>query len=151
MTVDTLVVTLPPKRAYGLMAFAAVLAVVAVLSDTPGRLLTIPAAVAVLVIALRDLRSGPLLVADAAGVEVLQGLHRIRVPWSEVERMRVLRDRRTELLELDLGRTLALLSRQRLGRLPEDVLTDLLAIRATAAAAERSAPGLPEHPTSTPD
>jgi hypothetical protein len=34
------------------------------------------------------------------------------------------------MLELDLGSTLALLSRNRLGRLPEDVLTDLKTIRA---------------------
>lgn len=130
--VDTLTVTLPPRRAYGLGGFAVVLAVVAILSDPAGRLLALPAAAAVLVLAIRDLRSGPLLVADARGVEVLQGLHRIRVPWSEVERMRVLRDRRSELLELDIGRTVALLSRQRLGRLPDDVLSDLLAVRAAA-------------------
>lgn len=127
---DTLVVAVPRSRAYGLLALAGVLLVVALLSDAAGRLLALPAAVAVLVLAVRDLRSGTLLVADADGVEVLQGLRRIRVPWGEVERMRVLRDRRAELLELDLGRTLALLSRQRLGRLPEDVLTDLLAVRA---------------------
>ena len=108
------------------------LAVVAILSDPAGRLLAFPAAVAVLVLAIRDLRSGPVLVADAQGVELLQGLHRIRAPWSAVERMRVVRDRRSELLELDVGRTVALLSRQRLGRLPDDVLTDLLAVRAAA-------------------
>lgn len=147
---DTLVVAVPRKRAYGLLAFAGVLLVVALLSDVAGRLLALPAAVAVLALAVRDLRSGPVLVADADGVEVLQGLRRIRVPWADVERMRVLRDRRTELLELDLGRTLALLSRQRLGRLPEDVLTELLAVRATGAAAGRSAPGSLELPGATP-
>jgi hypothetical protein len=129
---DTLVVEVPRRRAYGLVAFAVVLAVVAVLSDAAGRLLAAPAAVAVLALAIRDLRSGPLLVADSDGIEVLQGLRRVRVPWRKVERMRVIRDRRSELLELDLGRTLALLSRQRLGRLPEDVLTDLLDVRVSA-------------------
>jgi hypothetical protein len=129
---DTLVVAVPRARSYGLLAFAGVLLVVALLSDAAGRLLALPAAAAVLALAIRDLRSGPLLLADAGGVEVLQGLRRIRVPWAEVERMRVLRDRRTELLELDLGRTLALLSRQRLGRYPDEVLTDLLAVRAAA-------------------
>jgi hypothetical protein len=44
----------------------------------------------------------------------------------------VLRDRRAELLELDVGRTVVLLSRLRLGRLPEDVLADLQAVRAAA-------------------
>ena len=130
---DTLVVPVPRSRAYGLLAFAAVLAAVAALSDPAGRLLAAPAALAVLALAVRDLRSGPLLRADADGVEVLQGLRRTRVGWESVERMRVLRDRRAELLELDLGTTLALLSRQRLGRYPDEVLTDLLAVRASAA------------------
>lgn len=128
---DTLVVEVPRRRAYGLLGFAGVLLVVALLSDAAGRLLAVPAAIAVLALAVRDLRSGPLLVADADGVEVLAGLRRIRVPWAQVERLRVVRDRRAELLELDLGGTLALLSRQRLGRLPDDVLTDLQAIRRT--------------------
>jgi hypothetical protein len=44
--------------------------------------------------------------------------------------MRVVRDRRTEVLELDLGRTLAMLSRARLGRPPAQVLDELLALRA---------------------
>jgi hypothetical protein len=83
----------------------------------------------VLALAIRDLRSGPVLRAGPAGLEVLQGLRRASVPWSQVERMRVVRDRRTEMLELDLGTTLALLSRNRLGRLPDDVLTELLTIR----------------------
>ncbi|MCU1590629.1 MAG: hypothetical protein JWP11_1885 [Frankiales bacterium] len=130
---DTLEVAVPRSRAYGLLAFAAVLVVVAALSDSAGRLLAAPAAVAVLALAVRDLRSGPVLAAGPQGVEVLQGLRRTRVPWPQVERMRVVKDRRTEMLELDLGSTLALLSRNRLGRLPEDVLTDLLAIRATVS------------------
>jgi hypothetical protein len=127
---DTLIIPVPRRRAWGLFAFAAVLAVVAVLSDPAGRLLTAPAAVAVLALAVRDLRSGPVLRAGPAGLEVLQGLRLVRVGWNQVERMRVVQDRRTEMLELDLGSTLAVLSRNRLGRLPEDVLTDLLAVRA---------------------
>jgi hypothetical protein len=133
VTMDTLVIEVPRRRAYGLVAFAVVLAVVAVLSDAAGRLLAVPAAVVVLLLAVRDLRSGPLLTADATGVSVLQGLRRMRAPWAEVERMRVLRDRRSELLEIDVGRTLVLLTRQRLGRLPDEVLTDLLAVRDGAA------------------
>jgi hypothetical protein len=130
VTVDTLIIPIPRQRVAGLLALAMVLAVVAALSDVTGRLLAVPAALVVLGLAVGDLRSGPVLYADAAGIEVLQGLGRIRVPWSRVERMRVVRDRRTELLELDLGSTLALLSRNRLGRLPEGVLIDLQAIRA---------------------
>ena len=143
---DTLVIVVPRRRSYGLLAFAAVLLVVAGLSDDAGRLLALPAAAAVVGLAFRDLRSGTLLVADGSGLDVLQGLRRVRVPWAEVERMRVLRDRRAELLELDLGRTLALLSRQRLGRLPEEVLADLLTVRATASG-RAPAPGSPERPS----
>jgi hypothetical protein len=115
-----------------------------VLSDVAGRLLAVPAAVVVLALAVRDLRSGPLLAADATGVRVLQGLRTVHVAWSQVERMRVLRDRRSELLEIDAGPTLVLLTRQRLGRFPDDVLTDLLAVRdaaVTAPAVEPPAPG----------
>ena len=130
---DTLIIPVPRQRAYGLLGLTAVLVVAAVLSDPAGRLLTVPAAVAVLALAVRDLRSGPVLRAGPDGVEVLQGLRRLRVPWPRVERMRVVKDRRTEMLELDLGSTLALLSRHRLGRLPEDVLTDLLEIRASVS------------------
>jgi hypothetical protein len=126
---DTLIIPVPRQRAYGLLAFSGVLAVVADLSDAAGRLLALPAALIVLGLATRDLKGGPVLRADADGIDVLQGLRRIRVPWSRVERMRVVRERRTEMLELDLGSTLALLSRNRLGRLPDDVLTDLLTIR----------------------
>ncbi len=129
---DTLVVPVPRSRAYGLLALAAVLLAVAVLSDSAGRFLATPAAVAVLALAVRDLLSGPVLAAGPEGVEVLQGLRRARAPWAQVERLRVVKDRRTEMLELDLGSTLALLSRQRLGRYPDEVLADLLAIRAAA-------------------
>ena len=130
---DTLVIAAPRRLARGLLATAAVLAVVTVLSDPAGRLLAAPAAVAALVLGLRELRGGPVLAADADGISVHAGWRPLHVAWSEVERMRVVRDRRAELLELDLGRTVVLLSRTRLGRLPEDVLTDLLAVRAAVS------------------
>lgn len=126
---DTLIVPIPRKRAYGGLALAAVLVVVTVLSDSGGRLLAVPAAIGVLAVAIRDLVSDPLLQADGYGIVVLQGLRHRRAAWSRVERMRVVQDRRTKVLELDLGSTLVLLSRQRLGRHPDDVLTDLLAVR----------------------
>ena len=127
---DTLVVAAPRRLARGLLAAAAVLAVVTVLSDPAGRLLAAPAALGALVLGVRDLRAGPVLVAGADGVTVDTGWRRMQATWPEVERMRVVRDRRAELLELDLGRTVVLLSRTRLNRLPADVLTDLLAVRA---------------------
>jgi hypothetical protein len=133
VTVDTLVVATSRRLARGLLAVAAVLAVVTVLSDPAGRLLTAPAAIVALALGLRDLRSGPVLVADVDGVSVNTGWRRVHAAWPEVERMRVVRDRRAELLELDLGRTVVLLSRTRMDRLPADVLTDLLAVRASVS------------------
>ena len=126
---DTLVVPARRQVGYGLLALAAVLALATVLSDPAGRLLTGPAVLGALVLSLRDLRGGELLSADADGLVVRDGWRRHVALWPEVERMRVLRDRRTEMLELDIGRTVVLLTRNRLGRLPEDVLTDLLAVR----------------------
>ncbi|MCU1675188.1 MAG: hypothetical protein JWN77_3301 [Frankiales bacterium] len=140
---DTLVVPARRQVGYGLLALAAALAAVTVLSDQAGRLLTGPAVLGALVLALRDLRGGELLSADADGLVVRNGWREAAALWPEVERMRVLRDRRTELLELDLGRTVVLLTRKRLGRLPEDVLTDLLAVRdaAVTGAGGPPAPG----------
>jgi hypothetical protein len=129
VTVDTLVVAARRQVGYGLLALAAVLAVTTVLSDPAGRLLTAPAVLVALVVALRDVRGGELLRADADGIAVRSGWRTVVAPWAEVERMRAVRDRRTELLELDLGRTVVLLTRNRMGRLPEDVLADLLAVR----------------------
>jgi hypothetical protein len=129
VTVDTFVVPAPRRLARGLLATAAVLVVVTVLSDPAGRLLAAPAALAALVLGLRELRGGPVLSADADGVTALSGWRRVHADWRAVERMRVVRDRRAELLELDVGDTVVLLSRTRLGRLPEEVLTDLLAVR----------------------
>ena len=137
---DTLVVGTSRRLARGLLASAVVLAVVTVLSDPAGRLLTAPAAVIALVVGVRDLRAGPLLVADADGVAVNTGWRHVRAAWGEIERMRVVRDRRAELLELDLGRTVVLLSRTRMDRLPPDVLTDLLAVRAAAATTRPPSP-----------
>ncbi len=130
---DTLVVGASRRLARGLLATAAVLAIVTVLSDPAGRLLAGPAAVVALVLGVRDLRAGPVLLADADGVSVNTGWRRVHAGWSEIERMRVVRDRRAELLELDLGRTVVLLARTRMDRLPPDVLTDLLAVRAASA------------------
>jgi hypothetical protein len=129
VTMDTLVIPVPRRRAYGLLALTGVLVVVTLLSDPAGRLLTAPAALVTLGLALRDLVAGPVLRADADGLAVLQGLRTLRVDWNVVERMRVVKDRRTEMLELDLGSTLAVLSRHRLGRYPDEVLTELLALR----------------------
>lgn len=91
-----------------------------------GRLLALPAGLVLAGLGLRDLLLRPVLCADADGVDVVVGLHRTRCPWSDVQRLRVVRDRRTPLLELDLGGALVVLSRQRLGRPPDMVIAELL-------------------------
>lgn len=126
---EVLVVTPARRIGFGALALAAGLAVVTARSDPAGQLLSAPACLAALAVGLRDLRRRPLLRADGAGLTVLDGWRRVTASWQQVERMRVVKDRRTELLELDLGTTMLLLPRSRLGRSAQDVLDDLLAIR----------------------
>ena len=113
-----------------LLAAAALLVVLGALGDAGGRVLAWPAAGLLAGAALRDLVLTPTLAADRAGVRVVSGVRRRYVPWSEVEALRLVTDRRTPLLELDLGETLVVLGRTRLGRPPADVLEELVALRA---------------------
>lgn len=107
-------------------------------ADPAGRLLLVPAGLLLAALGVRDLVLRPVLAADATGLRLVQGLHHREVPWSSVEGMRVVTDRRAPLLELDLGRTVVVLSRSRLGRAPYLVLADLEATRAP--------PGAPDLP-----
>lgn len=122
------VVAAGPTRltAGALLAAALLLVVVGLASDTPGRLLALPAASVLAGLGLRDLLLRPVLRADRDGIEVVVGLQRHRFAWSQVQRLRLVTDRRTPLLELDLGDTLVVLTRQRLGRPPDVVLAELL-------------------------
>ncbi len=124
-------VTAGPSRAssYGVLALALLLVVVGTRSDTAGLLLTLPAAVVTAAWGVRDLVLRPVLTADAAGLRVVSGVRIHTLAWSQVERLRVVTDRRTPLLELDLGTHVVVLSRGRLGRPPSAVLEDLLAQR----------------------
>ena len=120
----------PDPRGTAAVALLGVLGLgLAVVADTAGRLLVLPAAVAALLYAVRDAVAGPVLTADADGLELVTGWRRLRVPWSAVERLRVVTDRRTRLVEVDLGATVVALSGTRLGRDPRDVLDDLLLLR----------------------
>lgn len=114
-----------PSAALSLLAGAAGLAVVAVLADPAGRLLAVPAALVLVAVALRDVLLRPVLAAGPEGITVVVGLRRRSVAWHSVGRVRVITDRRTPLLELDLGDTLVVLARGRLGRPPQDVLAEL--------------------------
>ena len=129
MDAPVLVCDTSRRLGFGLLAAAALLAVVTGLSDPAGRLLSAPAAVAALVLAARERALGPALLADHEHLVVRQGWHRVTVGWGAVEHLRVVQDRRAELVEIDVGSTVLLLTRARLGRYPADVLVDLLALR----------------------
>ena len=128
-----MVTSASPRRSAALLATgAAALVLLGALTDAGGRVLAWPVAVLLVALATRDLVLGPPLVADAGGLQVVQGLHRSHVPWTQVQRVRVVRDRRTPLLEIDLGDRLVVLSRARLGAAPADVLPELLAMQQRA-------------------
>ncbi len=104
--------------AVGLLAGAAV-------ADPAGRLLLVAAALWLTVLAGRDLLLAPVLDARAEGLRVVDGWHRIQVAWSQVDRVRLVTDRRAPLVELDLGDRLVVLSRRRLGRPPQEIVDQL--------------------------
>ena len=85
---------------------------------------------------LRDLLVPVRLTADPEGLTVIEGLaSRRRVPWSEIERVRVDRRERlglrSELLEVDAGESLYLFSAHELGADPEEVAAALTAFTRT--------------------
>lgn len=125
------VLTAGPSRATAavLVAAGVLLAALALTTDPAGRVLVLPAAALLVALGVRDLLLRPVLAADAGGVAVVTGLRRLHTPWDRVERLRVVTDRRTPVLELDLGDTVVVLGRLRLGRAPLDVLTELEAVR----------------------
>ena len=84
--------------------------------------------------ALRDVLVPVRLAADTDGVTVTTGFAgRRRLPWSEVERVRVDRSTRrglrSELLEIDAGDAIYLFGAHDLGALPDDVATELADLR----------------------
>jgi len=117
-------------------AAAAVFLLVGLLAAAdPVRLAVALGAAAVLAgFALRDVVAPVRLAADGSGVTVVRGFAgRHRIPWSDVERVRVdVRRRlglRSELLEIDVGSTLHLFSAYDLGAPPEQVAGELVALR----------------------
>ena len=120
----------PPRWTSALLLVAALaLAGVGVAADPAGRLLAGAAAFVLAVRAGRDLLLHPSVRADAQTVQVVTGLRRLTLRWDEVEALRVVRDRRTPVLELDLGATIVVLGPTRLGRPPAVVLQELLALQ----------------------
>jgi hypothetical protein len=120
-----------PSRGQGWFQLAgAVLVLAAALGlDGLGRLLALPAAALLAVLGARDLHLRPTLRADTGGLTVVVGVRRLTVPWAEVEGLRVVTDRRSPLLEIDLGDTVVVLPRRRLGAAPSLVLEELAALR----------------------
>ncbi|GHE35115.1 hypothetical protein GCM10017673_42340 [Streptosporangium violaceochromogenes] len=102
--------------------------------DPRGMLLAGAAAVVSAVLALRDVLVPVRLRADAEGLVVARGFTGSeRLPWSAVERIRVDRrtrlTSRTELLEIDTGEAVFLLSRFDLGAPCEQVADELRSFR----------------------
>ena len=122
---------LPPREVLALMLLGVVaLGAAAVLADPAGRVLTLPAALLLLALVVRDLTRGPVLQAGPDGLSVLTGWRRVHAPWAAVVAMTVQTHRRTPVLDLDLGETVVVLGRGRLGRPPSEVLQQLRVIQA---------------------
>ena len=99
------------------------------LADPVGRLLLVVAGAAALVVGTRDLVLRPVLSVAGSGLTVVEGWRRRTATWDAVEALGVVTDRRTPLLSVDLGDTLIVLSRRRLGAAPADVLAAVVAVR----------------------
>lgn len=103
------------------MVGALVFALVALVrSDPASRTIALVAAVVLAVYTVRDRLVPVRLAADAEGVDIVTGFAgRRRIPWSEVERVRLdTRSRlgmRSELVEIDTGEQLHLFSSYDLG------------------------------------
>lgn len=103
--------------------------------DDPARWALAAAVAAGLVVwAARDLLLPVRLAADAEGITVVAGFaRRRRLPWSQIETVRVdstvRRGLRSELLEIDAGDAIYLLSASQLGAMPEDVALELADLR----------------------
>jgi hypothetical protein len=110
---------------WGQLAGAGILLAVLPGVDQLSWVILLPVAVGAAASGLRDLLLSPVLTADAHGLLVVDGVRRVRAGWSEVERLRTVQDRRTPLLELDLGDRVVVLTGRRLGA-PVDEVLDVL-------------------------
>jgi hypothetical protein len=118
------------------LAGTAILAVIGVLvaQDTAGLVVVAVAAGAVGLHALRDIIAPVRLRADGEGVTVVHGFAgRRRIPWRDVERIRIDERRRfgmrSALLEIDTGHALHLFSASELGTPTDDVADALRRLR----------------------
>jgi hypothetical protein len=125
----------PDRRLTALCIVLAVVAVaIAVLSgDSPGRILASIAAALLAGYAITDLAFWPRLIANSTGLTIRTPTARARLPWAEVDAVRV--DERPRLglmsrtLEIDSGALLVVFSRRTLGEDPHTVAELLDAFR----------------------
>ncbi len=141
-------VTAGPSGVAGVLQLLAAVALAVVgavgVLDRPGQLLAVPVVLGLAVAGTRDLVLRPVVRADVAGLSVVTGVRRVRVAWYDVERLRVVTERRAPLLEVDLGEVLVVLGRRRLGRAPEAVLAELQQLRpGPAGPPDPALPGRP--------
>lgn len=109
-------------------------------SDPASRTVALVAAVVLAVYTVRDRLVPVRLAADTEGVDVVTGFAgRRRIPWSEIERVRLdTRSRlgtRSELIEIDTGEQLHLFSQYDLGVPCWEAARTLAAIQGQTAAA----------------
>jgi hypothetical protein len=125
----------PDRRLTALCIVLTLVAVaIAVLSgDSPGRILAGIAAALLAGYAITDLAFWPRLVANGTGLTIRTPAVRARLPWAEVDVVRV--DERSRLgmmsrtLEIDSGALLVVFSRRTLGEDPQTVAELLEAFR----------------------
>lgn len=116
----------PPVRQGRLAVLAALLlAGACVVVEPAGVVLLAPAAAGLLALGLRDLLLRPVLALHDDALAVVDGWRLREAPYDGVVRARVVTDRRADLLELDLGDAVVVLTRRRLGADPAEALARL--------------------------
>jgi hypothetical protein len=120
---------LPVAKVLGAAALPALVAVFAP-DDLPRWLVAGAVAAGLMVWAARDVLHPVRLAADDAGITVLTGFARRRhLPWDRIEAVRVERARRSEVLEIDTGDAVYVLSEPQLSAMAEEVAARLAELR----------------------
>jgi hypothetical protein len=125
----------PVRVPVGKLIVAGVMVALAVVATAQSWQVAVALAAAAAMVgwAARDLVMPVRLAADATGVTVVTGFARkIRLPWSQVDRVRVDTRRRSRLLEVDTGDNLHLFSRYDLDADLDEVASRLEGLRTAA-------------------
>jgi hypothetical protein len=137
-----------PEQVVLKAAAAVIFALVALRGDAGFVLLGGIIALALTALAVRDILVPVRLTADRTAITVVTGFAGTRrIPWSEIEQIRLYKSRRlglpSRLLEIDTGDSLHLLSTHDLGAPPETVERELRAIRQEATGQADDVTGRP--------